>query len=148
MRKSGKKFSSSGKRSYTESFRRSVVEEYASGRFTQAQLHRRHGISTATISYWIKKYGTMGRDAISSKPGVKKSMKDRDVNDNESHSEDLLAEIERLKKELRAAQVRDVVQKTMLDIIDEDYDLDHIKKKLNIERLSDYEPAILNFRKK
>lgn len=148
MRKARKKFNASGKRSYTESFRRAVVEEFASGRFSQADLHRRHGISTATISNWIKKYGTMGRDAMSSKPGVKKSMKDRDVNDNENNSEDLLAENERLRKELRAAQVRDVVQKTMLDIIDEDYDLDHIKKKLNIERLSDYEPAILNYRKK
>ena len=132
-----------GRKSYSEGFKVSVVEELASGKSSQAEIQRRYGISSAsTISGWIRKYGKKGLERINEMSKSKSSMSKLATGRNDKE-ESLMAEIKRLKRELRQAQVKNLVQETMLEIIEEDYGLDRIKKKLNIEQLSDYTPEVL-----
>ncbi len=43
-------------RKYSESFKRNLVKEYESGRYSVIQLEKLHGISNASIYQWIYKY--------------------------------------------------------------------------------------------
>ncbi len=149
MRKKEKSIEKRVKNNYSESFKISVLEEISSGKYSQAEVQRRHGIrSSGTISAWIRKYGKTGVDNLSKKSGSEGAMKKlKSTNKPDTREQELLAENKRLKKDLRAVQVKNLVHETMLEIIDEDYGLDRIKKKLNIEQLSDYEPEILRMYK-
>jgi transposase len=45
-------------RSYSESFKRQLVSEFESGRYSVLQLEKLHGISNNSIYKWIYKYST------------------------------------------------------------------------------------------
>jgi transposase len=46
------------KRSYSEDFKRSIVKEFESGKFSVPQLERLHNIGNPLIYRWIYKYST------------------------------------------------------------------------------------------
>jgi transposase len=46
----------SNRRKFTMNFKQQVSEEVLSGRFTAAQIARRHNLYTSTISAWVDKY--------------------------------------------------------------------------------------------
>src|SRR5581483_2936678 len=46
----------SNRRKFTMNFKQQVAEEVLSGRFTAAQIARRHNIYSSTISAWVEKY--------------------------------------------------------------------------------------------
>lgn len=142
-----KKSARDGRKRYAESFKISVVEELSSGKYSQAEVQRRHGISSSgTISAWVRKYGKIGQVQLSNNSRSRGSMTKKQSIPNQNE-QDMATEIKRLKKELREIQVKNLVHETMLEIIDEDYGLDKIKKKLNIEQLSDYESEIIKMYK-
>ncbi len=135
-----------GRKRYSEAFKLSIVEEISSGKCSQAEIIRRHGISSSgTISNWLKKYGKTGADNIKKLRGANAKMsKSKELNER---GHELTEENQRLKRELRESQVKNLLNETMLEIIEEDYSkefgLENLKKKLNIERLSDYKPELL-----
>ena len=45
-------------RRYTEDFKRSLVEDFESGKFSVPQLEKIHGVSNGTIYQWIYKFST------------------------------------------------------------------------------------------
>lgn len=45
-------------RKYSESFKRSIVDDYESGRYSVLQLEKLHGIGNPSIYQWIYKYSS------------------------------------------------------------------------------------------
>ena len=44
-------------KTYTEEFKKTIVELYETGNKTKIELAREYGTSEANVRYWIKKYG-------------------------------------------------------------------------------------------
>ena len=61
-------------RSFSLEFKRQVVEELLSGESRQAQLCRRHNISSSLLYHWKKQYG---RGKFNNEPIAEAALKDR-----------------------------------------------------------------------
>ena len=46
-------------KSYTEEFKKTIVELYESGNKSKSELAREYGTSEGNVRAWIKKYGTI-----------------------------------------------------------------------------------------
>ena len=95
---------------YSEAFKRQIVKDLASGRTTEAEVKRQHGVSgSATIRGWIRKYGTVKkrRRAGGSRPPAQKS------------TERLLM-LERKNRELEQALLKVTVEKVALESLIEE----------------------------
>src|SRR5210317_905140 len=51
-------------RKYSEEFKRSIVKEFESGRFSVLQLEKLHNICNALIYQWIYKYSTFNDKSV------------------------------------------------------------------------------------
>jgi transposase-like protein len=51
-------------RKYSEEFKRSIVKDFETGRFSVLQLERLHNISSPAIYQWIYKYSTFNDKSI------------------------------------------------------------------------------------
>jgi len=61
-------------RTYSQEFKRQVVEELLSGESRPAQLCRRHNISSSLLYHWKKQYG---RGKFNNEPTADAALKDR-----------------------------------------------------------------------
>ncbi len=61
-------------RTFSQEFKRQVVEELLSGESRPAQLCRRHNISSSLLYHWKKQYG---RGKFSNEPTAEAALKDR-----------------------------------------------------------------------
>ena len=61
-------------RTFSQEFRRQVVEELLSGESRPAQLCRRHNISSSLLYHWKKQYG---RGKFNNEPTAEGALKDR-----------------------------------------------------------------------
>ena len=61
-------------RTFSQEFRRQVVEELLSGESHPAQLCRRHNISSSLLYHWKKQYG---RGKFNNEPTAEGALKDR-----------------------------------------------------------------------
>jgi transposase len=61
-------------RTYSQEFKRQVVEELLSGESHPAQLCRRHNISSSLLYHWKKQYG---RGKFNNEPTAEGALKDR-----------------------------------------------------------------------
>jgi transposase-like protein len=61
-------------RTFSQEFKRQVVEELLSGEGHPAQLCRRHNISSSLLYYWKKQYG---RGKFNNEPTAEGALKDR-----------------------------------------------------------------------
>ena len=61
-------------RTFSQEFKRQVVEELLSGESRPAQLCRRHNISTSLLYHWKKQYG---RGKFNNEPTAEGALKDR-----------------------------------------------------------------------
>jgi len=106
------------RRMYSESFKRRLVDEFESGKFSVVQLERLHGISNPLIYRWIYKYSTFNEKGY------------RIVEANNSSSKKL-KELEAKVKELEATLGRKQIQidylETMMEVAKEELNID-IKK--------------------
>ena len=61
-------------RTFSQEFKRQVVEELLSGESRPAQLCRRHNISSSLLYHWKKQYG---RGKFNNEPTAEAALKDR-----------------------------------------------------------------------
>ncbi len=105
-------------RHYSEEFKRSIVKDFESGKFSVLQLERLHGISNVTIYTWIYKYSTFNQEGYR-------------VVEKQSSSQSKVKDLEKKIKELEAALGRKQIQidylETMMEVAKEDLKID-IKK--------------------
>lgn len=91
------------KRKYSEEFKRQVVSDFESGKFSVLQLERLHGIVNVNIYNWIYKYSTFNAKGY------------RIVENNKSSNEKL-KELEAKVKELESALGR---KQIMIDYLEQ-----------------------------
>lgn len=108
-------------RVYSEEFKRQIVSDFESGKYSVLQLEKLHGISNASIYSWIYKFSTFNKKGY------------RVVEHNQS-SQKKVKELQAQVKELQAALGRKQIQidylETMMKVAKEEFDID-IKKNFD-----------------
>lgn len=112
------------RRSFSEGFKRSVVKDFESGRFSVGQLGRLHSIHTTVIYRWIYKYSTLNEKGT------------RIVEMKESSTKKL-KELEQKVKDLEQAvgqkQIMIDYLEKMMELAKEEFNID-IKKNFGTPR--------------
>lgn len=106
------------KRSYSEDFKKKLVEDYESGKFSVYELEKLHGISNASIYSWIYKYSNInkkGYRVVEMKESSSKKIKE------------LQAKIKELESAVGRKQIEIDYLETMMEVAKEELDID-IKK--------------------
>jgi len=108
-------------RKFTEAFKKSIVKDFESGKFSVPQIEKLHGISNALIYKWIYKFSTFNEKGYR-------------VVDIKQSSINKLKELEQKVKELEQAvgqkQIKIDYLEKMIDIAKDELDID-IKKNFN-----------------
>lgn len=109
------------RRTYSEEFKRQVVQDFESGQFSVLQLEKLHGISDVSIYNWIYKFSTFNE-------------KGSRIVEMKDSSTQKLKELQIRVKELEAIVGRkqisiDYLEK-MIDIAKDEFDID-IKKNFD-----------------
>jgi transposase-like protein len=97
---------------YSYAFKMEVIEAFQSGQMSQRQITRKYGIGRPTILAWTKKYGNLEKNYL--KMGEKTPEQ----------------EIVELKAALRASNAENKTLKYIMEIIQEEYGEDVVKKYL------------------
>jgi transposase-like protein len=108
-------------RSYSEDFKRSLVSDFESGKFTVAQLGRLHKIKVQVIYNWIYKYSTTNERGIIM---VEKSQS------STQKMKDLEKRISELERAVGQKQIKIDYLEKMIEIAKTDLNID-IKKNYN-----------------
>lgn len=105
-------------RCYSEEFKRSIVSDFESGKYSVLQLQRLHGVSNSRIYDWIYKYSTFNQQGYR-------------VVEKKSSTQNKVKELEKRIKELEAALGRKQIKidylETMMEVAKDELDID-IKK--------------------
>jgi len=108
-------------RRYSEEFKKSIVKDYESGKFSVLQLERLHGVSNPTIYEWIYKY------SIFNEKGYR-------VVEKKSSSQEKIKDLEKKIKELESAVGRKQIKidylETMMEVAKDELNID-IKKNFD-----------------
>ncbi|MBP2834176.1 transposase [Aquimarina sp. U1-2] len=108
-------------RVYSEDFKRQLVSDFESGKFSVPQLEKLHKVSNASIYKWIYKYSTFnekGFRVVEMKESSNKKMKD------------LEQRIKDLEQVVGQKQIKIDYLEKMIDIAKDELDID-IKKNYN-----------------
>ena len=97
---------------YSYAFKMEVVEAYQSGQMSQRQITRKYGIGRPTILAWTNRYGNI------------------EVNYYKMREKTPQQEIVELKAALRASNNENKTLKYIMEIIQEEYGEDVVKKYL------------------
>ena len=97
---------------YSYAFKMEVIEAFQSGQMSQRQITRKYGIGRPTILAWQKKYGNLEKNYL--KMGEKTPQQ----------------EIVELKASLRALNAENKTLKYIMEILQDEYGEDVIKKYL------------------
>jgi len=108
-------------RSYSDEFRRQVLEDYFRSGKTIAACCRQWNVPWSTLSDWLE-ICTNEKKSVSLQP----KLKDMDAKDQVI--DDLRAENERLKKENEWHRLRVIAYERLLEIIKEEDGIDLLKK--------------------
>ena len=114
------------KRQFSDAFKKQLVHEFESGKFSVPQLEKLHGVSNTLIYRWIYKYSTFnekGYRVIEMKKSSSKKVK---------QLEDRIADLER---KLGQKQIKIDYLEKLLDLAEEEYHID-------IEKNYDTPPSI------
>ena len=105
-------------RKYSDDFKRQIVSDFESGKFSVVQLERLHGISGTVIYRWIYKFSTFNQKGYR-------------IVEHKSSSSKKVKELEQKIKDLESALGRKQVMidylETMMEVAKEELDID-IKK--------------------
>lgn len=108
-------------RRYSEEFKKQLVGEFESGKFSVPELERLHGVGNSLIYQWIYKYSTF-------------NSKGYRIVEHRSSSSKKVRELESRIKELEAALGRKQIMidylETMMQVAKEELDID-IKKNFD-----------------
>lgn len=116
-------------RQFSEEFKKQIVKEFESGRFSVVELSRLHTISGRAIYNWIYKYSTFnkkGYRVVESKSSSSKKVKD------------LEKRIKDLESKLGRKQIMIDYLEEMIDVAKEELNYD-IKKNFNTPPSADSE---------
>jgi len=114
---------------HSESFKKEVCYQVASGRMTKDQAMRYYGLRSATsITYWMKKYNIDILEATYEEPIT--WMKQKKV---PSDTEKIRQENKLLKKELEEALLRSEVNAMIIELASKQLGID-IRKKFNTKQ--------------
>ncbi|XOV66602.1 MAG: transposase [Fluviicola sp.] len=105
-------------RRYSEEFKRKLVEEFESGKFSVPQMERIYGIGNPTLYKWIYQYSTVnvkGYRVVEMKDSSSKKVAD------------LEARVKELEGIIGKKQIKIDYLETMIDVAKEELDID-IKK--------------------
>ena len=108
-------------RVYEENFKRTLVEEFESGKFSVTQLSRSHNIHRSLLYQWIYRYSTVNEKGY------------RIVESSESSSQkvkELEKKIKELERIVGQKQILADYYKKMIDLAEEQLGID-IKKNSN-----------------
>ena len=97
---------------YSYAFKMEVVEAYQSGQMSQRQITRKYGIGRPTIMAWTNRYGNI------------------EVNYYKMREKTPQQEIVELKAALRAAYAENKTLKYIMEILQEEYGEEVVKKYL------------------
>jgi transposase-like protein len=97
---------------YSYAFKMEVVEAYQSGQMSQRQITRKYGIGRPTIMAWMNRYGNI------------------EVNYYKMREKTPQQEIVELKAALRASTAENKALKYIMEIIQEEYGEEVVKKYL------------------
>lgn len=97
---------------YSYAFKMEVIEAFQSGQMSQRQITRKYGIGRPTILAWQKKYGNLEKNYL--KMGEKTPQQ----------------EIVELKAALRASYTENKTLKYIMEILQEEYGEEVVKKYL------------------
>lgn len=109
------------KRLYSEEFKRRLVEEFETGKFSVLQLEKLHGISNNLIYNWIYKYSTFNERGCRIMD-IKKSSRSR--------IKDLENRIKELERMVGQKQIKIDYYEKMIEIAKEELDID-LKKNFD-----------------
>ncbi|MBN4072653.1 transposase [Crocinitomix catalasitica] len=112
------------KRHFSEEFKKRIVREYESGKFSVPQLERIHGISNSLIYRWIYKYSTVnskGYRVIEMKESSLKKVKD------------LEQQVKELERVVGQKQIQIDYLEKMMELAKDELDID-IKKNFDTPR--------------
>lgn len=107
---------------YSEAFKKQVVEAYLQGDDDQRLVASRFGISQSSVNIWLKKYQSQRTD--SSKVEVSLDMEKKAENDKNA----LEQKIKELEKALEEERLKRIGYQTMIDIAEKELKID-IRKK-------------------
>jgi len=108
-------------RTYTEEFKKAIVKEFESGRFSVPQLEKLYSIQSAVIYRWVYKFSTFNEKGV------------RIVEMKKSSSlklKELSQKVKDLERIVGQKQIKIDYLEKLIDIAGEEYDID-IKKKSN-----------------
>lgn len=105
-------------RKYSEEFKRTIVSDFESGKFSVVQLEKLHGINNGLIYRWIYKFSNFNEKGYR-------------IVEHKSSSQKKVKDLENKIKELEAALGRKQIMidylETMMEVAKEELDID-IKK--------------------
>lgn len=116
-------------RRYTIDFKKQIVKEFESGKFSVLQLERLHGITNPTIYSWIYKYSNLNEKdyrVIEMKKSSTKKVKD------------LEKRIKELERVVGSKQMMIDYLETMMDVAKDELNID-IKKNYGTQQSKDSE---------
>lgn len=111
-------------RRYSEEFKKALVSDFESGKYSVLQLERLHGVSNPQIYDWIYKYSTFNEQGYR-------------IVEKKSSTQSKVKELEKRVKELEAALGRKQIKidylETMMEVAKDELDID-IKKNFGTPR--------------
>lgn len=108
-------------RIYSEEFKKQLVKEFESGRYSVAQLERLHGVPNPSIYNWIYKYSTFNE----------KGLRIVEMKDSSTQKmKELEARIKELESAVGRKQIKIDFLEKMMDIAKDELDID-IKKNFS-----------------
>ena len=113
-------------RKYDEAFKKMVIGEYRSGRWSMEQLRRRYGLAgKSCISEWISQLDRAGtipeREVWREAPPMTKHGKKESL-------DDLRRQLKELQRQLDAEQLRSEAYSRLIDLAEREHKID-IRKK-------------------
>ena len=111
-------------RKFSESFKKTLVREFETGKYSVPQLEKLHGISNSTLYRWIYKYSTFNEKGYRIVEMKKSST---------SHLKELEQKIKELEQLVGKKQIQIEYLETMLEVAKEELNID-IKKNFGTPR--------------
>jgi len=115
--------------SYSEEFRQEVVEQVLSGKMSSNQARRHYGIGgKETVHKWVREYQALSNHFLRTS-----TMKNQPNENEDQTKEELLAELEALKRLLSLERKRSEAYLTMIKLAEQQFNLS-IEKKSGAKR--------------
>ena len=111
---------------YSYAFKMEVIEAFQSGQMSQRQVTRKYGVHRTTIVAWEKKYGNLEKNYLRMEEKTPQQ------------------ELVELKAALRASKEENKTLKYIMEIIQEEYGEDVVKKYLPGLIISDLMIVVTN----